>query len=784
MALVLYLLVASLLLALAHKFVRPSLPPAAVMLLILPLLFTGRALLTGRVFGPVDIPYSTEPLQQLRVANGIASAHNGALSDVSSQEIPWRSALKYAFAHRALPLLDPFLLCGAQLAGSGQPAAWSPFTLVSLLLPLGASITFTATIAFFLAAFGCYLYTRESGCSDIVALFAGAAWMCATPVAFFIEWPTGPAWATLPLILLATRRVIEAPSTRHAALLTTALALLVLAGHPETALHVVAIGCVYGVIELARRRTGLLRPIAFALAAGALALAITAIYLLPLLEAAPQTIEYASRRGYYAIQPHVTVPAELGARLLADFFPQLLNQHWSGRYTVPMDSFAVGSIVLALALYGLWRSRHRDKWFFCALALFGAMARIGFAPLMNLLQKLPLFDIAINERFAFASAFALVILAAFGLDEFVRRDTKRDLALVLAVLFTTILIGGLLIDHLHLIIARSPDWGRHARAAELGTVGLAVLPAMFRWRFAPTMILALLLGQRYLEVGDIYPTLPATVMVPSVPLLAPILGRADVFRIVATAYGFLPNLATLYELDDVRGYEAMTFARYFSTYPLWCENQPVSFNRVDDLTRPFLSMMNVRYAIHSTVLAIPEGWTVVARQPGVLLLENPHSLPRAFIPRNVRFLDDNGKAIDEMRATTDFSEIAWISGTPLPPHDEANASGRLVVRRDKLELGLVADMERGGWVVISEAGWAGWKTYIDGRRVRWFPANHAFIGLWVPPGHHRVRLAYLPEAFVIGRGITLATLLGLAGVAVFLRRSSVLSLFSIAARSE
>ncbi|HVT02144.1 MAG TPA: YfhO family protein [Thermoanaerobaculia bacterium] len=770
MALLLYIIVGVFLLLLAHHTVRPILPVAAVALLLLPLLFTGRALLSGRVFGPIDLPYGTEPLLQLREANGIGRQHNSALNDVAAQEIPWRSALKYSIGHGVWPLLDPFLLCGAQLAGSGQPAAWSPFTLISLLLPLGASISFSATIAFFLAAVCSYLFARELGCRDMVSLFAAAGWMCATPIAFFIEWPIGTAWALLPFVLLATRRLIESPTIRNAFLLMTALVLLVLAGHPETALQVVAIGLLYGVVELARRRRDLVPPIVFAFGAGIMALAVTAIYLLPLLDATHQTIEYGFRIGYYATQPHVTVPGETRARLLADLFPHLLGRSWSAGYTVPMDSFAVGGIVLGVALYALWRSRHRDKWFFAALAIFGALARTGFPPLMNLLQKLPLFDIAINERFAFAGAFALVILAALGLEEFARRRPERDLAIVLNIVLMLIFIGGLIIDHSHMIIAGSTDWGRQARTTEVVALGLAALAAALRWRLGVAMILALLLGQRYIEVGDIYPALPAAATIPDIPILRPLLGRKDLFRIVAPGYAFLPNLATIYGLEDVRGYEAMTFSRYFTTYPLWCQHQPVSFNRVDDLTRPFLSMMNVRYAIQSPIRVTPSGWTVVASQPGALLLENPHWLPRAFIPRNVRFLDDYGTAVNEMRDTADFSELAWISGTPLPPHEEPNASGSVVARRENLELRLDADMGRGGWVVISEAGWTGWKTYIDGRRVRWFPANHAFIGLWVPSGKHKIRLAYIPESFVIGRGITLAALLSLPVLAFFLRQ--------------
>jgi uncharacterized membrane protein YfhO len=45
-------------------------------------------------------------------------------------------------------------------------------------------------------------------------------------------------------------------------------------------------------------------------------------------------------------------------------------------------------------------------------------------------------------------------------------------------------------------------------------------------------------------------------------------------------------------------------------------------------------------------------------------------------------------------------------------------------------------------------------------------ANHAFLGIYVPQGRHRVRLVYLPQSFVIGRAITFATLLAITIVAL------------------
>jgi uncharacterized membrane protein YfhO len=62
------------------------------------------------------------------------------------------------------------------------------------------------------------------------------------------------------------------------------------------------------------------------------------------------------------------------------------------------------------------------------------------------------------------------------------------------------------------------------------------------------------------------------------------------------------------------------------------------------------------------------------------------------------------------------------------------------------------------WVVVSEPAWSGWRVYIDERRVEWFYANEAFLGFYVPKGKHAIRVVFLPDAFVKGRAISLATL--------------------------
>lgn len=61
-------------------------------------------------------------------------------------------------------------------------------------------------------------------------------------------------------------------------------------------------------------------------------------------------------------------------------------------------------------------------------------------------------------------------------------------------------------------------------------------------------------------------------------------------------------------------------------------------------------------------------------------------------------------------------------------------------------------------LLVSEPAWKGWRSYLDGRRVELQIANRSFLAVYVPRGRHEVRLVYLPQSFVVGRGVTMAAL--------------------------
>jgi hypothetical protein len=130
----LYLLSAAGTLLLVRRFVTLSRPASAV-LVLLPLCLTGRALVTGRIYAPIDVAYHFDPLASMAERVGIERVANPLPSDVAVQFLPWNAALRWSIAHREWPLWNPFELCGNVLAAAAQSAPFHPVTILGLLLP-------------------------------------------------------------------------------------------------------------------------------------------------------------------------------------------------------------------------------------------------------------------------------------------------------------------------------------------------------------------------------------------------------------------------------------------------------------------------------------------------------------------------------------------------------------------------------------------------------------------------------------------------------------------------
>jgi hypothetical protein len=799
-AALLYLCTALVCLALARRVEKVSLPAAAA-LMLLPLVFTGPALLTSRIYAPIDLAYSAEPLASLAQHAGVTHIANATASDVYTQFVPWNAALRWAAAHHEWPLWNPFEMCGGVLAAAAQSAPYHPLTLLGLLLPQPQALTFAAAMLFFIAALSMFLLARELELGEIASLFAAAAWAFSTDLVSFAHTAHGNATAMMPLVLLAARRAARGPGLRSAALLTIVLTLLMLCGHPESMLHAVFLAVVFALYEMwsaarekaerlagrespdspsnlpASRPFNIPRSIAYALAAGVVTLLLTAFFVLPMFDAIGQTREYLHRTSAEGAGRRTATMVEVAHVLQLQFVPFVEGQSGVEAAEHPLShgwagSGYVGALAFPLAVYALWRARRRTTWFFAVVVVFGWLMGAETPGLAGLFLHLPLFSISINARMIAFAALGTSVLAAIGLDEWLRRGDRRELGLLLGFASVVMAVVVAAITPSLLAAGLSQSLIRVGASRELLPLLLAF--ALTRVLTAPRAIalalLALLLLQRGGEAGGLQPTLDTRAFYPRIAGLDRLLrDDARPYRIVGQSTLLPPDIAAHYELEDVRGYQAMTFARLAATFPLWCKPQPVWSNRVDDLTVPMLSLMNVRYAFATAHTPTPPGWQHRGSFPGYELLENRTVLPRAFIPAFVHEGVKQQDIVAAMAGARDFGAEAWIeSGGAAATHP--NGHGRIALRRRGSRLRMRIDMDAPGWVVVSEPAWRGW-CLLDGDRpldVRF--ADSTFVAFHLQPGSHDIRMYYRPASFVTGAAISSVTALALLAAAILLRR--------------
>ena len=761
MALALYLAVAVALCALLRRLIPWR---SALIVIALPLVFTAPAIFTNRAYAPLDLIHTAPPFGSIH-PNAV---HNSILTDVSHQIIPWNVAVRESVRAGEWPVWNRLMLAGDVLAASGQPAPYYPVTMLSWLLPLPHALTFAAAMGFFVAGLGAYLFFRRIEVSETAALFGAAAWMYATPVVFYLEWPLGTSLALLPLVLFGAEWLVR-DAVPGGIALTIALVLLIFAGHPESVVHVVGAAVVYALVRfgtLASRRLAGRRPgahggetppgqpagtpavhfLVAGIAAGVAALAITAIYLLPIQDALPQTVQYTFRREVFARMDRSMPWPEAGALAIRSFVPfaygRLVHDVADGapqRYWLSDNGYA-GSVVLALAVFALIRSKRRIRWLFLGFAIFGLLAGSDAPVVSDLLAMLPLFKIALNERLIFLCAFGLIALAVLGIDcarnAWVPLATLVVLAIAVIALWPSMRAANLSVE----LIAKNSAY--------------LLLPlAILAFVKQPKLILVLLVAQRWLEMGDFWPTFDANLATPQIALPK----SDEPFRVVGLGDVLLPNSAAYLGLEDVRGYQAMNLTFFHETYGLWSEAPPVGANLVKDLGRPFLSLMNVRYAFARRDATLPENWKPIRVERDYLIAENARALPRAFIPKTIICGVD---ALQAMTTETDFAARAWLRGDCAGATETPNGTGVVkTTRRTPAHLAINVKTDAPSWVVVTESAWRGWRaTDAAGKRLPLRRANHAFLAFHVPAGETAVDLVYRPRSFVIGAAISAVAL--------------------------
>jgi hypothetical protein len=751
---------------LAQRYASPIPGWAALVLALLPLLFVGRAMLTGGVYGPSDLYFEADPWRRLAMAREIGPPRNPILSDLAFANLPWRAAVRDAVVNGRAPLWNRFVLGGNPLVGAAQAGVFHPSTVLGVWLPLPMSWTFSCAFTLFLALLSAFVLFRDLGLGDRAALVGATGWGFSTYVVFWNGWSVGPSTATFPLLVLGLRRLAREPGRGGVGLTAAALALSLLGGHPESLLHTAAAGGVCFLWELLTRRESRApagRAVVGAAAAGVLAALLTAPQLFPLLEALPHSAEYRQRRRALEAGParqSVSV-SDSAARLLPDLLP--FSHGIYGRSAVDergdgsgMPLGYAGAVLFPLAALAFaGPGRRKERWLFLLLAAAGVGYGASVPGLLDLTSRLPGFALALNYRLVFLAGFGLAGLAALGMEALEAEGAARRLAIASAGAAALLGVAYLAARPVFADRKLAPSFARREFLVEVLPVALlaaAAAAARRRSRAVAEAALVYLVLQRFLEMNGTYPTLPAETLAPRLPTLAALPVGSDPARMVAVGGVFRPNAAALYGVEDVRGYESIVLGRFVDTFPLWSSPQSASFNRVDDPGRPFLGFLNARFAVGAPDAAVPDGWLEQARGPELAIFANPRALARAFVPRTVRAVRD---PLSEMASVRDFGDVAFVEDAAAAS-ESPNGPAELRLRESGPDLFVEVSSPSPVFIATSIPAWPGWTATAEGAAIPTVTVNHAFVGFRLGAGRRTVLLRYEPRSWRCGLGAAAA----------------------------
>jgi Bacterial membrane protein YfhO len=799
---------------------RPA-TAAALVYLVLVLAFVGPALLPGKTLSSSDTLWFSPPWLSEKPAE-LVRPTNTDLNDAPQQLQPFLRWSVERLPH--IPLWNPYIDSGRPFLANSQAAVFSPFSLPAYVLPFWTALPWIAVIKLWVAAFGTFLLGRALGMRFAGALLAGIVFAFSFRMTSWLIYNNDAIWALIPWLLLCTDRLVRRADALVGAGLAVVVALLFLAGHPETSVQALFAAVPFLALRLwQRRRAGepgqpILRPVLVFCAGLVGGLALAAMTLIPLAELILQSADLHERAGA-SVDVHVQFKEVIGL-----FMPD----YWGRPTQVPIRpliverAMYVGALPLLLTVVALTLRRTTERVWIAAFAGFWFAVVMGVPPFLQVVTRLPFFSSGHNSRLIILPIFAVALLAGWGLDDlasgerFPRRRRLTALALSAVVVVGPLVFfvagrrasPGDLADALKvaLLLAHPPgQYGQSIGAAVirfaslidwlvLAGAGLALLALRLRGRLpvAPFLVLAVVLvcldlfriGMGFNPAIDrTYASQPATGAIRY-------LERQRPARFVSTEEFPQNTIPMRYRLYEARGYDLPILRRYDR---LWRREVfrgtnvaaglfdiPLRFPGVDERSLRTLRLLGVTHILRAKAIwpgkppydqLIPypplkaRGLTQVydGRDARVYRVEG--ALPRAFVVGGQRVVGSGEAALDAVTgAGFDGRRVAVTEGrvAGLPVGVGAGSGSARVVSYGPERVVVRARSSGAGLLVLGDNWYPGWRAYVDGRRVPIERVDYLFRGVRVGAGQSTVEFRYQPLSWRIGWIVSLTALAGLA----------------------
>lgn len=686
--------------------------------------------------------------------------------------------------HGQFPLWNPYSHCGVPwLAQMGQ---WYPPFWIYYLLPLPWAVNFMVVAHLWLAGVGLFWLLRCWHIGTYPAALAAFAFVFNGVTLSCLQWGNYiAALAWLPWVVASVIRAWYG-NRRQLAFAAVASAMQVLTATPELTLLTWLFLGVLWLCDVLSRNVAFMASASRIFLVVLLAAGISMIQMLPFFD----LLAHSQRHAGDAEAGAWSMPAWGLANLIVPLFHcyQSPQGTWFQHGQDFLQSYYLGTGVLALAVTGVIATRNRTTMAVAAFILFCWLAAMGtngflYGPIK---QIFPLISIArFPVKMTILTAFLVPLLAARGMEQIQYSGAKpprRILFVVTGCIGCAMLVILFMAKH-------SPLFGDNWNTTAVNTLYRAVLMvalvagililAMVKARGARIALQLMTLAAVSLDAvthcPNLAPTLPVSILAPGFwqaagkPPLAPGVGRimtspdaeqkllySPVADMKADLIG--KRIAEWYNLNLLDGLPKVNGAVTL---------RPADF----DILESYLYFTRGGHCGPGLVDFLSVAWLSSPDNP-TMWIARTNFLPWITAGQKPIFAGDD-KTLQAITAD-DFApdKIVYLSASVRPLVTVANGTPCMVTNAAIALNKVVADIEASapGIVVLSQSYYHLWQAFVDGRRVQLLRANLAFQAVEVPAGKHRVEWIYRDPYLEIGACITAVSLV--LCVLIYRRRDS------------
>lgn len=637
---------------------------------------------------------------------------------------PWMEFSKNSLQKMEIPLWNPYTYCGMPFMANMQSGVFYPLNVMFWLTDFVSAYKIYLFLHFFLTGLFMYLLLRDFKLDNGQALVGAVLWTFSGSIVTRLEFLSvlsTTIW--LPLEFLVVRKLIDNANKKNIILLSLVFAIQFFAGHPQEMSYGISFLTCYVLYQtIARKKMKILLNYTLA---GLLAIFLSAVQLLPSFEFTLNSARYQGesvwskeeKAKYLSLEPgnfyNVLYPSFHDDMKKKQNNSTKPEHFWITRHYI-------GILGFVLAILGFFYFREKTGWFLLVLLMLCLFLAPGkYSPLYNFLYNFftPLRMVRHIGTIMYIVTFILCVFSTFGL-KFTRKKS-------LAIMCLCIIFAELYLYSRNLFLVTS---GEIFYTESKKNNFLVKNKGLHRFVHTPLTYY----GNLQISAKNIFDY--------SIKYRDRFYGNVNIIHKLFNFYG-----------QDTEPDRFITFA-----------DKVFSKTSLDDASRLF-GLANVRYVLSYKKINTEKYKEVLFDD--FYIYENKTYLPRASVVENavvkkkeyvLNYLDSD-KFNPYRSIVIEEDEILL----PDKNHRRLNKKDVKIIDYQPSIIKFETITDSPAWLLLNDAFYPGWKSFIDNKQVKIYRANYLFRAINLPVGRHLVTFRYEPFSYKLGKIISLLTFFGL-----------------------